>query len=99
MAKAPKTATETLSADTPATDQTADAAASDATSTASTNDASLPTQIRMAAPHGFIDEEGKYGEAGKSFYWQQGQVVFDPAHVALLHERQASFEAVEPAKQ
>lgn len=55
----------------------------------------LPAQIKMTRPHGFIDD------AGVNRYWRKDQVVFDPADVALLHERKADFEVVPdaPAKQ
>lgn len=49
----------------------------------------MPEQIRLLAPHGFIDEDGK------NRHWQQGQVVFEPDDVALLIERGADYEPVE----
>lgn len=99
MAKAPKTATEAPAADV--TDPTATEAAAAATiddaapPAPKVDPATLPAKIKMVQPHGFIDDEGRH------CYWQQGQVVFEPADIALLHERKANFEAVEdaPAKQ
>lgn len=48
--------------------------------------APLPAKVKMVRPHGFIDD------AGQHRYWQQGQVVFEPADIALLAERGAEFE-------
>ncbi|MEQ1694771.1 MAG: hypothetical protein ABL901_02925 [Hyphomicrobiaceae bacterium] len=53
---------------------------------------SLPAKIKMLEPHGFIDDE-----TGKSYFWQQGQTVFEPAEIAMLVERKASFEPVSDA--
>lgn len=50
----------------------------------------LPQSIKMVKPHGFIDDKGKHR------YWQQGQVVFEPDDIAVLVERKATFEVVEP---
>lgn len=40
--------------------------------------------IRLAAPHGFIEDE-----TGIQRNWQAGQVVTDPGEMALLRERKA----------
>ena len=45
--------------------------------------------IRLTAPHGFVEDA-----TGIQRTWQAGQVVTDPAEMALLRERQAPIEDV-----
>ena len=51
-------------------------------------DAALPQRVRLVRPYGFIDEHGQ------NWHWHQGDVVGDPAQVALLIERGAHIEPV-----
>ena len=52
---------------------------------------SLPSAIRLTAPHGFIDPVHDKGV----FHWEAGEIVTRPVTVALLIERGASWEEVE----
>ncbi len=52
----------------------------------------LPAAIKLVRPHGFIDE------AGNHRYWQQDQVVFEPADIKVLMERGAEFVPAELSK-
>jgi hypothetical protein len=48
----------------------------------------LPAKIRLMAPHGFVDDDGR------NRFWLAGTVVCDPAEIALLVERRAPMTAV-----
>lgn len=50
-----------------------------------------PRAIRLTAPHGFIESVHNNGV----FHWPAGEVVTNPATIALLIERGASWENVE----
>ena len=52
--------------------------------------AALPAAIRLTAPHGFI--EGVHNKG--VFHWEAGEVVENPATVALLIKRGAAWEPV-----
>ena len=45
-----------------------------------------PKRVQLVRPHGFIDEYGQ------NRHWQQGEIVGDPAQVALLIERGAHLQ-------
>lgn len=49
---------------------------------------SLPSKVRLVWPYGFIDENGRHRA------WKGGDVVADPAEIALLIERKAPCEPV-----
>lgn len=58
--------------------------AADTTPTlAPAQDVALPARIELVRPHSFIDDTGLHR------MWNQGQVVADPAEIALLFERKA----------
>lgn len=67
----------------------ADEAASDPAAAALPAD--LPAAIKLLQPHGFIDEATQQHR-----YWQQAQVVFEPADIALLIGRGVLYEPAEP---
>jgi hypothetical protein len=50
---------------------------------------SLPRAIRLTHPHSFIDENGRHRT------WRAGDLITDPAEVALLVERKARHDIVE----
>lgn len=65
--------------------------------TAPAKSGDLPASVKLAAPHGFIDE------AGDLQAWLQGEVVTEAKDIALLIERGARLfgigdEPAEPAK-
>jgi hypothetical protein len=47
----------------------------------------LPATVTLAAPYGFIDEDGERR------YWGAATVVTDPDEIALLVERGAIFKS------
>ena len=49
----------------------------------------LPAKVRLVSPHGYIDENGRHR------YWHGGDVISDPAEIALLMGRKAPVEPVE----
>ncbi|MFT8354583.1 MAG: hypothetical protein ABF617_08255 [Gluconobacter japonicus] len=62
-----------------------------ATTGGSDNAPPFPSSIRLTAPHGFIETVHNKGV----FHWEAGEVVTNPATIALLIERKANWEPVE----
>ena len=48
----------------------------------------LPAKVRLVSPYGFIDENGRHR------YWHGGDVISDPAEIALLIGRKAPVEPI-----